>query len=336
MIKKILKIVLILLAIAAIVIGGMKVIKAKRAKEAQTPVAKVYPLVVKTITLAKAPVRLTLPYLAQVENEENAVLSARMAARVLKIKKSGQKVTKGEILATLDTAELHANMDAANISLKNLMQTHQRTQALYRVKGASVEQLQKEQSQIATLKAKVKALKSQLSYATLVSPLSGVIAKSFVTQGSIAMPGKPLLSISADKGFSLLVRLPDNTDAKAIVFEEKSYQLQSLGTTFHGLHEYKAIIDGTNISAGETVDVDVVLFDNKAIKLPFDAILDRDGKQYVFISKKHSAVAKEVHIVQKGKEGVVVQAQLEGQKIIVAKPDILLKLLSGIAIKVEE
>ena len=336
MIKKILKTLLILLVIAAIVIGGMKVIKAKRAKEAETPVAKVYPLVVRALNVSAAPVRLTLPYLAQVENEENVVLSARMAARVLKIKKSGQKVAKGELLAALDTAELHANMDAANISLKNLLQTHQRTQALYRVKGASVEQLQKEESGIAALKAKIKALKNQLSYATLVSPLSGVIAKTFVSQGSIAMPGKPLLSISADKGFSLLVRLPDDVRAKAIIFKGKTYQLNPLGTTFHGLNEYKAIVEGANLSAGETVDVDVVLFDAQAVKLPFDAILDRNGKQTVFIARKHSAVAKEVHIVQKGQEGVVVQEQLEGQKIIVAKPDILLKLLSGIAIKVEE
>jgi len=335
-IVKFIKLIVILLVIAAIVIGGMKLIKAKRAKEAQTPVAKVYSLVVKTMHPSASQVQLSLPYLAQVENEKNVALSARMAARVLQIKKSGQKVHKGEVLAKLDTAELHANMKALKISLENLLKTHKRTQALYRVKGASIEQLQKEESGIASLKAKMEALKNQLSYATLISPLSGVIAKSFVSEGSIAMPGKPLLSISADTGFSLLVRLPDGTDAKGIVFEGKKYAIGALGSTFHGLHEYKAVIDEGNLSTGETVDVDVVLFDNNAVKLPFDAILDRDGKHYIFIAQEHKAVAKEVHIVQKGQEGVVVKEDLEGENIIVAKPDILLKLLSGIAIKVKE
>lgn len=336
MIKKILKALLILLVIAAIVFGGMKLIKAKREKEAQTSVAKVYPLVLKTMIPTREKVKLTLPYLAQVINEENVVLSAPMAARVLSIKKSGTKVEKGEILATLDTAELRANIDAANISLKNLFQTHKRTKALYRVKGASVEQLQKEESSIASLKAKLKALKNKLGYATLKAPLAGVIAKNFASVGTVSMPGKPLLSISAKKGFSLLVRLPDDTKAKAIRFQDKNYPLTPLGTTFHGLHEYKAVIDEANLSDGETVDVDVVLFDGTAQKLPFDAILDRNGKHTVFIAKGHQAVAKEVHIEQKGQEGVVLQEQLEGEKIIVAKPDILLKLLSGIAIKVEE
>ena len=335
MIKTLGKRGLILLVIAVIVFAGMMLVKAKRAKESQTPPPKTYAMVVRTIQVKPAEVVLTLPYLAQVENDENVVLSSRMAARVLMIKKSGEAVKKGEVLARLDTEELQANMKSVKISLSNLLKTHQRTRALYRVKGASVEQLQKEESNIAVLRAKLKALENQMSYAALVSPVSGVVAKSFETEGSIAMPGKPLLNISATTGFSLLARLPDGIKPKAVFFKEKQYPLQALGSTFQGLNEYKAYVDAVHLTSGETTEIRVVVFKGVATRLPFDAILDRDGKSYVLVIKKERAVPKEVHIVQKGEEGVVIKEDLAKEKIVVAKPDILLKLLTGISVKVE-
>jgi len=336
MIKKIVKTLLIVLVIAAIVVGGMKVIQAKRAKEAQAPVAKVYPIVVKTVNATPSKAQLTLPYLAQVENDENVMLSSRMPARVLMIKNSGEKVQKGDLLVKLDTDELTANIDSVKVSLSNLRKTHKRTQALYRVKGASIEQLQKEESSIATLQAKLRTLENQLSYATLVSPVSGVITKTFVSNGSVAMPGKPLLNISATKGFSMIVRLPDTIDPKSIIFQQKQYPIHPLGSTFQGLNEYKAYVDASGLTVGETVDIRVVVFEGEATKLPFDAILDRNGKSYVLVVKKDKAVPKEVYIIQKGEEGVVIKETLQKEKIIVAKPDILLKLLTGIAVKVKE
>ncbi|WP_295418172.1 efflux RND transporter periplasmic adaptor subunit [Sulfurovum sp.] len=335
MIKTLGKRILVLLVIAAIVVGGMMLVKAKRAKEAQTPLPEVYPMVVKTMQLKPSKVQLTLPYIAEVQNDENVLLASRMSARVLSIKKSGEAVKKGDVVAILDTEELKANIGSAKIALANLLKTHKRTQALYKVKGASVEQLQKEESNIAALKAKLKALKNQMSYATLIAPVSGVIAKAFETEGSIAMPGKPLLKISATKGFSFIARLPDGIKPESILFQGEMYPLQALGSTFQGLNEYKAYVNAGHLTAGETAEIRVVVFDGKGTKLPFDAILDRNGKSYVFVIQNDRAVPKEVHILQKGEEGVVIKEDLKQEKVVVAKPDILLKLLTGIAVKVE-
>jgi len=335
MIKTLGKRGLILLLIAAVVVGGMILVKAKKAKEAKTPPPKSYALVVRTIQAEPSQAALSLPYLAQVHNDDNVVLASRMSARVQMIKKSGEAVKKGELLAKLDTEELQANINSVKISLANLRKTHQRTKALYRVKGASIEQLQKEETNIAALQAKLKSLENQMSYAAILSPVSGVIAKVYEGEGSVAMPGKPLLSISASKGFSLLVRLPDDIRPDGVVFKDKRYTLSALGSTYQGLNEYKAYVEISGLTAGETVEVRVVVFEGVATKLPFDTLLDRNGKSYVLVAKGSRAVPKEVHIVQKGEEGVVVREDLSGLKLVVAKPDILLKLLTGIALKVK-
>ncbi|MCK4441992.1 MAG: efflux transporter periplasmic adaptor subunit, partial [Sulfurovaceae bacterium] len=62
-IKTFLKVIIILAVIAGLVIGGKKLVEAKRAKEAQIPVAKKYDMVVSTITPVSKPNRLTLPYI---------------------------------------------------------------------------------------------------------------------------------------------------------------------------------------------------------------------------------------------------------------------------------
>ena len=335
--KKGLKIVIALAVVAGLVIGGVRLVKAKRAQEAKEMPAKVYPIVVKSMVPKKAPVKLTLPYLAETHNETDVTLSSRIASRVEQIVKSGAHVKKGQIVATLDTTDLTANIEALKISLANMLKSHARTKALYRVKGASIEQLQKEESEIASLRAKLKAAQNQLSYATITSPIDGTVAKTMAAVGDVTMPGKPLVQISAETGFSLLVRTPQDINPKAVLFGGKEYMLHPLGSTLRGLKEYKAFVnDISGLSSGERVEVNVVVFEENAIMLPFDAVLDRNGKTFVLEAEKNHAKAIPVHIVQSGEEGVVVKENIAGKKIVVAKPDILLKLTSGYALKVKE
>ncbi|BAF72378.1 efflux RND transporter periplasmic adaptor subunit [Sulfurovum sp. NBC37-1] len=335
--KKVLKILLFLVVIIALAVLGAKLIHDKRAKEASTPPAKIYPIVAKAMIPKVAQVKLTLPYLAETLNETDVTLSSRIASRVEQIVKSGSEVKKGEIVATLDTTDLTANINALKISLDNLLKSHKRTKALYRVKGASIEQLQKEQSQIASIKAKLKSAENQLSYATITAPIDGIVAKTMAAVGDVTMPGKPLVQISAETGFSLLVRTPQDISPKSVLFNGKEYTLHGLGSTLRGLKEYKAYIsDSKGLSSGERVEVNVVIFEGKGIELPFDAILNREGKSYVLLVDKNRATAKEVHIVQSAEQGVIVSDDITGKKIVVAKPDILLKLTSGYALKVKE
>jgi len=334
--KKILKTVLILIAVAALVVVSIRTLKERRARNAQTPPATIYPIMVKKFTPEVSNVTLTLPYLALSMNESDVKISSRIAARIEKIKKSGTHVKKGEMVATLDTTDLLAKIRAKKVALLNMQRSHKRTEDLFKVKGASIEQLQKEQSAIAGMKAELEVLKNQLEYATLTSPVTGTVSKAFAAPGDMAMPGKPLLQVSANSNFSLLVRVPQDLKPKAVLFDGKHYALHNLQTTFHGLNEYKAFVDERNLTAGDRLEVDVVVFEKAAALLPFDTILNRNGKSYVLLMEKEHAVPKEVHIVQSAEQGAVVKENLAGKKLVEAKPDILLRLLSGYRLKSEE
>ncbi|QOP45819.1 efflux RND transporter periplasmic adaptor subunit [Sulfurimonas paralvinellae] len=348
--NKYVKITIAVAVVAGLGVAGVKKVKEARAHDANLPKAKIYPIVVSTMTPKIAPVTLTLPYLAEVANDKDVQLASRIAARIQMIKPSGSSVKKGDVVVRLDTttiksslASVQEQMQAAKIALDNLEATHKRTLDLLKVQGASIEESQKEMTMIANTQAQLNALKQKeielknnLSYATIVSPVNGVIAKTFASQGAISVPGKPLVAISSKNGFYLMVRVPTDLPIRGVKFHGRFYAATPLNTTFHGLAEYKVYTGNVNLVSGDRVEVDVVTFNQKATLLPFDAILNKDGKSYVLVAQGNKAKAQEVHIVQSAQQGVVVSDALEGKKIVVAKPDILLKLTSGYALKVKE
>ena len=323
------KFLIFILIVVIVAIAVVTKVKALKKEENSLPTPKIYPIIVKNIKVKKQNIILTLPSLAEVLNDKDVILSSKIPARVEKIALSGKTVKKGEIVAQLDTKDLQDEIKATKVLLQNILKTHKRTKELLKVKVASVEQYQKEESQIASIKAKLANLKNSLSYAVIKSPVSGVVSKTFINQGSITMPGKPVLSISSKNGFYLMVRVPSDTDIKGVIFENKIYTAIKLGTTFHGLAEYKVYVDKKLIS-GDRVEIDVITFNNKGILLPFDAVLDQNGKSVVLVVNKNKINIKKVNILKRGEQGVVIDNdELVNKNIIVAKPDILLKLVSG-------
>jgi len=349
-VKGFLKFIIFIAVVAGLAFLGIKKVKEARAKDASTPKAIIYPIVASTISPKISNVKLTLPYLAEVDNDNDVQIASRVAARVEKIKKTGEHVIKGEIVVRLDTTstrsainEIKSQIRASKVTLANLEATHRRTLKLLSVQGASIEQSQRESSQIASIKEKINALrekilslKNNLSYATITSPVDGVVSKSFVSQGAISSPGKPLLSIRSKNGFYLKVRVPSETKIKGVILNHKFYSATPLKSTFHGLNEYKVYTNDNSLVTGDRIQVDVVVFNQQATLLPFDAILNRDGKNFVLVANGNRAKPQEVHLLKSAEQGVAISDNLEGKKIVVAKPDILLKLTSGYALKVEE
>jgi len=361
-IKTFLKVIIILAVIVGLVIGGKKLVEAKRAKEAQIPIAKRYDMLVSTISPLSKPNRLTLPYIAVTKSDNDVKISSRVPARIISIVINGKKVKQGDILVTLDNQDiktkeesiqssidaLKAQISSKKVALDTLKATHNRTKNLLAVHGTSQEKFDNEVSQIAQIKSGIKtlelkikelqsskrAIKNLMTYSTIKAPISGVVTR-MANRGDVAMPGKPLVTISSTKNSYLVVRLPDDIDAKSIIFHGQRIDLKPLNTTFNGLIEYLANTK-EELSTNQTVNISVVLFDGVGYMLSHDAILNRDGRNYILNIQGDKAQAKEVNIVRNGEEGVIVDNINPSDEIVVAKPDILLKLLSGISVKVKE
>jgi len=338
-------------SVILILIIGIVLIKKAKNKDANLPTAKKYAIVVTTIKPEMKEVSLSLPYLAITKNDKDVKLASKVTGRLEYIKSSGSKVKMGEVIARIDIATIESNINsvksqlsASKEALKNLQATHKRTLELLKVKGASIEQSQKEETGLAGLEAKVESLEQKLnelnntlSYAIIKSPVNGRISNTLVNKGDMCFPGHPVAMVSANNGFYLLLRVPTDLKIYSVVLNKITYEAIPLNSTFNSLAEYKVYVNSNNMTSGDRIELNVVVYKGKAIKLPFDAILNRNGKDYVLVQQGNKAVAKQVNIIQSGQEGVVVVGStLEGKNIVVAKQDILLKLLSGISLKVKE
>ena len=363
--KKGIKILIVLAIVVVLVLLAVRAVKHKKAEEAAIPPAKEYAKVVKTIVPKWGEVTVTLPYIALVRNDNDTVVSTKVAARVTMIDRPGAQVKKGEVIAKLDDRDLRAKMAAiksqiaaakvqlaaGKTALSTLEAVHARTKKLLAVRGASQEQFENEaakiaeaKAQIAELNGKIKSLSANLmevaqllDYTTITAPVSGTIGKAFVNAGDMAMPGKPLLTIDAKAGDYLLVRAPDNIHPTHILYKGKTVRLYPLHHTFNGMVEYRTPILNDDLLTDARVKTDVVVYHGEGVLLPVDAVLDRDGVKTVVEVENGHAHPTTVHELGAGEQGVVVSDKgIVGHPVVVAKPDVLLDLLTGVAVKVEK
>ena len=368
--KNSIRIVVILL----VVIAAIGLLLKRKHDLTQTPPAAVLPVVVDTVVLNRQAITLSLPAMGIVSSDVSTTLSTKVSGRVTGLfKKEGDPVHKGDLLVSIDDHELkaqkeglrlkrssldfdiagkRANLQAAQTALQNTQGSHARTKELLDVKGASVEEYSKEETEIAGLRAQIEAVKSgismlqagrdelsqnekeidnQLSYAAIVSPIDGTLSARLVMTGDMALPGKPLLKISAATGLYLDVNLPAGITGRSIRLNAQEFSLTPKNQAgASGLREYRSALPvGSSAIEGEYLNIALIVFAGEGVLLPDDVLLSAPGTTWVLVYTDGRVQKVPVTIEQRGIEGVTVKEDLAGRTLLLAKPDILLRASSG-------
>jgi RND family efflux transporter MFP subunit len=180
-----------------------------------------------------------------IESENSANLSTRMMGYVTKVQvKVGQKVSKGQLLISLNTADLQAKKAQVEASIlqataafNNAKKDFERFSALFAQQSASQKELDDMTSRYEMAKAGLEAAKqmrnevqAQFSYANITAPFAGEITNTFVKEGDMANPGMPLVSLEGAKHFQVTARVSESdialikTGMKATVVVKSSQQ----------------------------------------------------------------------------------------------------------------
>jgi len=372
---KIISILIILLIVG----GAVMLLKTRKKTLSRAPTAAVLPVVVDAITVRPKSITLTLPAMGVVSSDISTTLSTKISGRVLKLyKQEGDSVKKGDLLIQIDDRELRAkkeslrlkrdslgyditakqgSVEALQTSLENAVETHARTKELLDVKGASIEQYNKETSAIAQLNAQIQGTKSGiamlhsgiselrqaekeidtlLSYSNLKSPINGTLSVRLISPGDLAVPGKPLLKIVATDGLYLDIQLPASIDAENIEYQQQQFALTPKNqASTSGLREYRAALPlGGSQVEGEFLNIRLILYSGNGILLPDDVLLTTQGKSYVLVYKNGQVEKTLVTVIRRGSEGVMVKEKIQGETLLLAKPDILLRATSGVPVKI--
>jgi RND family efflux transporter MFP subunit len=144
------------------------------------------------------------------EAESSANLSTRMMGYVTKVHvKTGQKVSAGQLLVSINSSDLEAKkaqVDAsilqATAAYNNAKKDYDRFVNLFAQQSASQKELDDMTSRFEMAKAGLAGAKqmrnevmAQFSYSNITAPFSGEVTNTFIKEGDMANPGMPLVSL---------------------------------------------------------------------------------------------------------------------------------------------
>lgn len=205
-------------------------------------------------------VDLTYPAEAVVEAVSQATIAAQVQGRVIDVRfDAGDRVKQGDLLMRIDEREAaqavagsEAQVAQAQAQLANARASYERTKNLYAQKFVSSAALDQAQAAYKAAQAQLNvalAGRGQAvttkSFATISSPLAGIVAQRHTELGEMASPGKPLITVYDPKGLRVVASIPQ-------------YKLAELRQTLRAkveLPETGRWIEATRVEVLPTADV---------------------------------------------------------------------------------
>ena len=118
-----------------------------------------------------------------VETDQDILLSSEMGGLITNVNmKEGQKVSKGQVIASVDASVLSSNMLELNTQLEYAEYMLEKQLELNKRGVGSKFYLEAAQSQVNALKASQNSLSTQQGKATIRAPFSGVVDQVFARQ----------------------------------------------------------------------------------------------------------------------------------------------------------
>jgi RND family efflux transporter MFP subunit len=234
---------------------------------------------------------------------------------------AGQKVSKGQLLGTIDDGGLSQQLAQMENQLAFAKTTFERQKRLWDQKiGSEIQYLQAQTSMISQQKA-VSQMKAQLGKTKIIAPFSGVIDELIAERGQVVGPGQGLMRIVNLNNMFVSTAIPESYIGKLKVGNPVAVDLASLGKTYTGkIRQVANYVNPNNRSfvievsvpntdnllrPNQVAKLKIIDYTNKnAVVVPSNVIQeDANGDQFVFVAtaiKNKTGIAKKV-IVTVGK-----------------------------------
>lgn len=360
---RILRIVIFCLIAVVLVAGGVLIVRNKKKELARTPPPARLLMAVNTAAIQSGSLADTRKYLGILRARVSGQVSSQLAARIISIRvREGEVVKKGRIVAVLDSRiqrekkkSLAAQVDAARTAFATYEGIYHRDLVLYQHKGLSKEALDRSDMARAAAESRLSALESslrtagvELSYTKLAAPYDALVTKRLMESGDIALPGKPLLAIDAlDKGYKLLVTLPQDIfpalkSGDPVQIVPGAGMKGTVDAVISSLYPASPVgmlpvcevdLDARpfGLPAGSSLGVVFTVARAQGFILPQRAVLHEASGNFVFVVDEDGTVKiVPVAMLVQGPDRACVQGGLaDGQKVVVAGEDVLLRLHQG-------
>lgn len=255
-------------------------------------------------------------YIGTVESENTLEVSFLVIGTIQNMYlNEGQWVSKGQLLASLNTSSLKNAHDLTLASLRQAEDAYKRLSAMYKSQSLPEIKLIEIKTQLEQAKANEAIARKNLNDGNLYAPQSGVISRRFVEPGSNVVTGSAVYQIMDISSIKVKTAIPENEISKINGGTQCNVKIAALNDeNFQGTviekgvsanpisHTYdvKIKIDNSSgkIMPGMVCKAYLNSFGNneKHIVVPLKSIqVDHTGKRFVWVkSKDNKAQYKEV------------------------------------------
>lgn len=165
---------------------------------------------------------------------QDLTLSAENSGRVTRITvDEGDRVRKGQVVARIDDELLNVEVQTAQANYQNALRDLERFESSFKTGGVTQQQLDNARLNVRTALARLQTAKRKSSDADIKAPISGIINKRFIENGSYVSPGTQLfeivdlsklkLNVTANEAQVVNLKSGDRVKITSNVFPDKQF-----------------------------------------------------------------------------------------------------------------
>lgn len=323
---------------------------------------------------APVPVTLSTPFLnntigitasGQVSASEAAILSTRVMGFIQAVHaKPGETVKKGQLLISINSndilakkAQAEAMVSEAEAALADAKKDLIRYQELYKQQSASQKELENMTLRHQSIEAKTEAAKqmqreaeAMLAYTRITAPFEGVITQKLASEGNMANPGMPLLTLEKKGTYEITTSVAESDISSLTVGMPAVVLLKSSGQRLAG--KVSEISPSSSYSGGRygvkvalqteaknlyggmaaTVVFPIPVTAAETTLIPVSALVYKDQLVGVYtVSTSNTALLRWVRTGKTHDDKIEILSGLNGQEKFILKADS--KLYNGVPVR---
>ncbi len=132
----------------------------------------------------------------------------------------GEYVRQGQLLASLDLAEINAQVAQAKSNVEKLERDLNRFRKLYADSAATLQSVQDIETGLEVAQAGLQIAQFNQKYSQIIAPHSGKIQSKMSEENELVSPGQPIYTLGTTEGVSLNVGLADRDVVKLRLGDE--------------------------------------------------------------------------------------------------------------------
>lgn len=215
-------------------------VKIKELEAGKKDEAKVVPVSVQEVKATKF--NSFIEVHSQITGDENVLASPQVPGTIKSIHvQSGQKVSRGQVLATLDAAVVEQQIEAMAPQLNLLKSVYEKQQTLWAQNIGTEVQLMSAKAQYEGVQKQISALKAQRDMYRIVSPINGTVDAVNVKAGEAASPGMSGIRVVSYDKLKAEANLGENYLGKVKQGDPVSLILQDINDTINTSLSYVAL-----------------------------------------------------------------------------------------------